>query len=67
MFGELPIEGPTNIFCDDEVVTYHRCREVVAAGTARVAKEGTMTNLYHLLTTLLPQTRRDKLLDKFTC
>ena len=71
MFG-VPLEGPTNIFCDNEAVyknttlpestlkkkhhsiAYHRCREAVAAGTARVAKEGTQTNLSDLFTKLLP-------------
>jgi Reverse transcriptase (RNA-dependent DNA polymerase) len=83
MFG-VPIEGPTNIFCDNEAVykntslpestlkkkhhaiAYHRCREAVAAGTVRVAKEGTRTNLSDLFTKLLPQPRREELLDKFT-
>lgn len=81
MFG-VPIEGPTNIFCDYEAmyknttlrvlkkkhfsIAYHRCREAVAAETVRVAKEETKTNLSDLLTKLLPQPRRDKLLDKFT-
>ena len=81
---EVPIDGPTNIFFDNEAVTkstkmpdstlkkkhhsiaYHRCREAVAAGTARVAKEGTHTNLSDLFTKLLPQPRREELLDKFT-
>jgi Reverse transcriptase (RNA-dependent DNA polymerase) len=83
MFG-VPIDGPTNIFCDNEAVykntslpestlkkkhhsiAYHRCREAVAAGTVRVAKEGTKTNLSDLFTKLLPQPRREELLDKFT-
>ena len=83
MFG-VPIEGPTNIFCDNEAVykntslpestlkkkhhaiAYHRCREAVAAETVRVAKEGTQTNLSDLFTKLLPQARREELLDKFT-
>ena len=83
MFG-VPIEGPTNIFCDNEAVykntslpestlkkkhhsiAYHRCREAVAAQTVRVAKEGTKTNLSNLFTKVLPQARRDELLDKFT-
>jgi Reverse transcriptase (RNA-dependent DNA polymerase) len=83
MFG-VPIEGPTNIFCDNEAVykntsmpesvlkkkhhsiAYHRCREAVAAGTVRVAKEGTKTNLGDLFTKLLPQPRREELLNKFT-
>ena len=83
MFG-VPIDGPTNIFCDNEAVykntslpestlkkkhhsiAYHRCREAVAAKTVRVAKEGTKTNLADLFTKLLPQPRREELLDKFT-
>ena len=83
MFG-VPIEGPTNVFCDNEAVykntslpestlkkkhhaiAYHRCREAVAAGTVRIAKEGTKTNLADLFTKLLAQLRRDDLLDRFT-
>jgi hypothetical protein len=71
MFG-VPIEGATNVFCDNEAVykntslpestlkkkhhsiAYHRCREAVAAGTVRVAKEGTKTNLADLFTKILP-------------
>ena len=47
-------------------IAYHRCREAVAAGTVRVAKEGTKTNLSDLFTKLLPQSQRDDLLDRFT-
>ena len=47
-------------------IAYHRCREAVAACTVRVAKEGTQTNLSNLFTKLLPQARREELLDKFT-
>ena len=83
MFG-VPIEGPTNIFCDNEAVTrncseptstlkkkhhsiaYHRNREAVAAGTCRITKEDTKTNLSDLFTKTLPQARREELLDKFT-
>jgi Reverse transcriptase (RNA-dependent DNA polymerase) len=83
MFG-VPIDGPTNVFCDNEAVykntslpestlkkkhhsiAYHRCREAVAAGSVRVAKEGTKTNLSDLFTKVLPQARREELLDKFT-
>ncbi|KAI2492052.1 Reverse transcriptase (RNA-dependent DNA polymerase) [Fragilaria crotonensis] len=83
MFG-VPVEGPTNVFCDNEAVykntslpestlkkkhhsiAYHRCREAVAAQTVRVAKEGTKTNLSDLFTKVLPQARREELLDKFT-
>ena len=83
MFG-IPIEGPTNVFCDNESVyknvstpesvlkkkhhsiAYHRCREAVAAGTLRIAKEPTATNLADLFTKLLPQVVRERLLDWFT-
>ena len=47
-------------------IAYHRCREAVAAGTVRIAKEGTSTNLSDLFTKLLPQARREALLDRFT-
>ena len=47
-------------------IAYHRCREAVAAEAVRVAKEGTRTNMSDLFTKLLPQVRRDELLEKFT-
>ena len=47
-------------------IAYHRCREAVAAGTLRVAKEGTFTNLADLFTKILPVTTRQNLLAKFT-
>ena len=83
MFG-VPIEGPTNIMCDNEAVTknttipestlkkkhhsiaYHRCREAVAAGTVRIAKQGTDKNLADLFTKMLTQQRRQFLLERFT-
>ena len=83
MFG-VPIEGPTNIFCDNEAVykntsipesvlrkkhhsiSYHRCREAVAAGTVRIAKEGTKKNLSDLFTKILSIVRREEILEKFT-
>ena len=83
MFG-IPIEGSTNVFCDNEAVfknttmpdstlkkkhtsiCYHRCREVVASKTIRLAKEGTLTNLSDLFTKPLPQVTREGLLDQFT-
>ena len=83
MFG-VPIEGPTNVFCDNESVyknvstpesvlkkkhhsiSYHRCREAVAAGTVRMAKEPTASNLADLFTKMLPRVLREKLLDWFT-
>ena len=83
MFG-VPIDGPTNIFCDNKAVykntstpestlkkkhhsiSYHWLREAVAAGTCRVAKEGTKTNLSDLFTKVLTAMRHEELLDKFT-
>ena len=47
-------------------IAYHRCREAVAAGTIRIAKEGTETNLADLFTKILPGPRREMLLDMFT-
>ena len=74
MFG-IPIEGATNVFCDNEAVTknaiylhspiaYHRTREV-AAGTIRVTKENGKTNLADVLTKSLPQVTKELLCDKF--
>ena len=82
MFG-VDIDGPTNVFCDNEAVTkncsipestlkkkhhsinYHRNREAVAAGTIRIAKEDTKTNLSDIFTKILPAFIRNALLDKF--
>ena len=82
MFG-VPIEGPTNIFCDNEAVyknastpesvlskkqhsiAYHYCREAIASGVGRLAKEDTMTNLSDLFTKTLAQVKREELLDNF--
>jgi hypothetical protein len=82
MFG-VPIEGPTNIFCDNEAVfkncsipestlkkkhhsiAYHRNREAVAAGTVRIAKEDTKSNLADVFTKCLAAVTRDRLFDMF--
>jgi hypothetical protein len=71
MFG-IPIDGPTNVFCDNMAVvkntsapesplkkkhmaiSYHRVREACAAGTIRITKEHTKTNLADILTKNLP-------------
>ncbi len=45
---------------------FHRCRKAIAAGTVRVAKEGTATNLADLFTKLLAGPRREELIDMFT-
>ena len=47
-------------------ICYHRAREVVAACMMQVAKEGTATNLAHLFTKPLTDSRRAFLLDRFT-
>jgi hypothetical protein len=83
MFG-VPIEGPTNIFCDNGAVcpnttrpesaltkkhhsiAHHRSREAVAAGTVRVLKEHTSTNLANIFTKTMPAPKREDLLDSFT-
>ena len=83
MFG-VPIDGPTNIYCDNEAVykntvlpestlkkkhhsiAYHRCRQAVAAGVMRVAKQGTDKNLADLFTKVLSAARRTFLLERFT-
>jgi hypothetical protein len=47
-------------------IAYHRCREAVAAGTIRVAKQGTTKNLADLFTKVLTSARRRFLLERFT-
>ena len=47
-------------------IAYHRCREAVAAGTIRVAKQGTEKNLADLFTKILTIARRIFLLERFT-
>ena len=47
-------------------ICYHRSREAVAAGTVRIAKEGSTMNLSDLFTKPLPEPRRMFLLDQFT-
>ena len=47
-------------------ICYHKCREAVAAGIVRIAKEGTATNLSDLFTKLMSQFQRESLLDRFT-
>ena len=46
-------------------ITYHYCREAVASGTVRIAKEDTETNLSDLFTKVLSRQRREDLLDRF--
>jgi hypothetical protein len=83
MFG-VPIDGPTNVFCDNGAVcanttkpkstlakkhhsiACHRSREAVAAGTVRVSKEHTTTNLADIFTKTMAAPKREDLLDRFT-
>ena len=46
-------------------ISYHFCREAVAGGICRIAKEDTATNLSDLFTKVLPKARREELLDRF--
>ena len=80
----IPIEVPTNMFCDNEAVyknastpefklknknvsiCCHNFRESVTGGLARIAKEGTATNLADLFSSIMVQIRRETLVDKFT-
>ena len=58
---DIPLEGPTNVFCDNEAVFKNAsipdstCREAVASRMIRVAKEWTLTNLSDLFTKPLSQ------------
>ena len=78
-FG-IPIEGPTNVFSDNEAVyknvsnptstlakkhnaiNYHICREAVAAGIMRHAKEDTETNIADALSKLMPYSKKQDLI-----
>ena len=46
-------------------ISYHFCREAVAAGIVRIAKEDTITNLADIFTKVMGKVRRDELLDRF--
>ena len=47
-------------------IAYHRCREAVAAGMIRVAKQGTEKNLADLCTKTLTVARRNFLRERFS-
>ena len=47
-------------------IIYHRAQESVAAGTVRVSKEHTSTNLADLFTKTMAATKIEGLLEKFT-
>ena len=46
-------------------ISYHFCREAVAAGIVRVAKEDTLTNLADLFTKVMGRVKRDSLIGRF--
>ena len=46
-------------------IIYHHAGEVVAAGTVRVSKEHTSTNLSKIFTKMMAVPKRDGILDKF--
>jgi hypothetical protein len=47
-------------------IAYHRSRKAVAAGTVRVSKEHTSTNLADIFTKTMAAPKREELLDRFT-
>ena len=47
-------------------IAYHRRRESVTAGTVRISKEGTETNLSDLFTKIFPGPGRETFLDMIT-
>ena len=46
-------------------ISYHFCREAVAAGIVEMAKEDSKTNLSDLFTKVMSKPRRDELIDRF--
>ena len=46
-------------------VAYHACRQAVASGMIRVAKEDTLTNLSDVFTKTMAKPKRDGLLERF--
>ena len=46
-------------------ISYHYCREAVAAGICRIAKEDTSTNLSDVFTKVMGKVKRDDLMDRF--
>ena len=47
-------------------IAYHRCREAIAAGTMRIAKQGTTKNLADLFTKVLAQPQSRKVMYMLT-
>jgi hypothetical protein len=48
------------------IIAYHRSREAIAAGTVRVSKEDTLTNLADIFAKTMVVPKRENLLDSFT-
>ena len=48
-------------------ISYHFCRELVAADVVRVAKEGALSNLAYLFTKVIDKVKRDDALGRFMC
>ncbi len=46
-------------------IAYHRNREAVAAGTVRIAKEDSKTNLADVFTKVMSASQREPLFDRF--
>ena len=46
-------------------IAYHRNREAVAAGTVRIGKESTDTNLADVFTKIMSTAQRDPIFDRF--
>ena len=46
-------------------ISYHFCREAVAAGIVEMAKEDSKTNMSDLFTKVMSKPRRDELIDRF--
>ena len=57
---------PTSILSKKQhSISYHSCRESVAAGAVRIAKEGTLTNLADVFTKTQSRAKRESLLGRF--
>ena len=60
------VSNPTSVLKKKHhSISFHRCREAVAAKTMRVAKEGTATNLSDLFTKIMTSIKRNQLCDSF--
>jgi hypothetical protein len=60
------VSNPTSVLSKKQhSISYHSCREAVAAGIVRIAKEGTLTNLSDMFTKAQGKTIGDGLRGKF--